>query len=245
VDIKQAVDRLAADLAADGTPERAVQEAAYLKSSLAFLGATVPTVRRHAKAFVKAHPDLDRPTLLRLVEELWSRDVGELRALAIELLEARGTLLVADDIALLEQLLRTSNTWAYVDSLAASVVGPLVERCPSLTTTLDRWATDGDFWMRRSAMLALLIPLRQGRGDLDRFLRYANAMLDEKEFFIRKAIGWVLRDVSRKRPEAVYAWLLPRVSRVSGLTLREAVRHLPQDRREALLAAYAARRGTA
>ncbi|SDC02422.1 DNA alkylation repair enzyme [Raineyella antarctica] len=130
-----------------------------------------------------------------------------------------------------------------MDVLAASVVGPLVEREPSLGTFLDRWAADGDFWIRRSALLAQLLALRQGEGDFDRFGRYADAMLEEKEFFIRKAIGWVLRDTGRKRPDLVFAWLLPRAVRVSGVTVREAVKPLSDEQREAVLAARAAAGG--
>jgi 3-methyladenine DNA glycosylase AlkD len=76
---------------------------------------------------------------------------------------------------------------------------------------------------------------------VERFLRYADAMLDEREFFIRKAIGWVLRELARGRPELVVDWLTPRIARVSGVTLREAVRHLPAPDRDALVAAYRAR----
>ena len=104
-------------------------------------------------------------------------------------------------MAFIEDLIRQSKTWAYVDPLSIYLTGSLVERFPELVSTLDRWSTDDDFWVRRSAMLALLIPLRQGEGDFDRFGQYADGMLEEKEFFIRKAIGWVLREVSKKRPE--------------------------------------------
>ena len=91
-------------------------------------------------------------------------------------------------------------------------------------------------------MLALLIPLRQGEGDFDRFGRYADGMLEEKEFFIRKAIGWVLREVSKKRPELVFDWIAPRTDRASGVTMREAVKYLPADRQEVLMSAYKGRR---
>jgi 3-methyladenine DNA glycosylase AlkD len=121
--------------------------------------------------------------------------------------------------------------------LAASVVGALVQRHPELGSTLDRWAADDDFWIRRSALLALLLPLRRGEGDFERFARYADAMLDDKEFFIRKAIGWVLRDTAKWRPEIVYQWLLPRAGRASGVTIREAVKPLPGDQRAAILCA--------
>ncbi|MDQ3612610.1 MAG: DNA alkylation repair protein [Actinomycetota bacterium] len=62
-------------------------------------------------------------------------------------------------------------------------------------------------------------------------------MLDEREFFVRKAIGWVLRETSKQRPDKVYSWLLPRAHRASGVTLREAVRYLSPEQRDALLAA--------
>ena len=102
---------------------------------------------------------------------------------------------------------------------------------------LDRWAEDDDFWLRRSALLALLEALRRGGGDFPRFSRYADLMLEEKEFFIRKAIGWVLRDTARKRPDMVYEWLLPRAARASGVTLREAVKPLTDQQRGAVFAA--------
>jgi len=64
-------------------------------------------------------------------------------------------------------------------------------RPEELTGVLDRWAADEDFWVRRAALLSLLRPLRRGEGDFGRCARYADMMLAEREFFIRKAIGWV------------------------------------------------------
>ena len=66
-------------------------------------------------------------------------------------------------------------------------------------------------------------------------------MLTEREFFIRKAIGWVLRDTGRRRPDLVAAWLEPRIGQVSGVTLREAVKPLSPETAARLLAAYRAR----
>jgi 3-methyladenine DNA glycosylase AlkD len=143
--------------------------------------------------------------------------------------------------AFIERMLRAARTWALVDSLAAELMGTLVERYPELTSVLDRWASDGDFWIRRSARLALLLPLRRGGGDFERFSRYADQMLAEKEFFIRKAIGWVLRETAKKRPALVAAWLEPRIRQLSGVTLREALKPLPPDLRAVLPAARLSR----
>jgi len=213
-----------------GDPARAEQERRYLKSSLEHCGTSVPATRKVAKAVGM----LEHDALVATVEGLWARPVHECRAAAVELLDLHGASLVPADLVLIERMIRESRTWALVDGLAASVTGPLVERHPELLTTLDRWATDEDFWVRRSALLALLLALRRGAGDFGRFGRYADAMLDEREFFIRKAIGWVLRDTSRKRPELVYDWLLPRAARASGVTFREAVKYLSEEQRDAV-----------
>lgn len=218
-----------------GNPERAAGERAYLKSSLVHYGTPLPAIRAALNAATR-RTVLARPALLRLAEELWIGGVHERRVAAVELLARHAALLEPADLGLLEQLLRDCRTWALVDPLATRVAGPLVAREPALGTVLDRWARDDDFWIRRSALLALLVPLRQGAGEFERFARYADAMLAEREFFIRKAIGWVLRDTGRRRPDLVFEWLLPRAALASAVTIREAIKPLAPAQREAILA---------
>jgi O-6-methylguanine DNA methyltransferase len=209
-----------------GTPERAEGARAYLKSDLDFLGVATDPLRAAARDWLREHPGLEHDALVGLVEALWAKPVHELRAFGVELLQARRELLRSADLDLLEDLLRRSRSWAYVDTIAIQIVGPLVERDPGLNARLDRWVKDEDFWLRRSALLALLLPLRRGEGDWPRFARYADVLLHEKEFFIRKAIGWVLREVAKKHPDRVRAFLREREGRVSGVTRREAERYL-------------------
>jgi 3-methyladenine DNA glycosylase AlkD len=237
----ETVGEIEARLQVYSDAERAAGAKRYLKSDLDFLGVAVPDLRREVRTWAKAHPDLDRNGLSRLCRALWQRDIHELRIFAIELLRARKDCLECSDIALLEWMLRRSNTWAYVDAIAVHLVGPMVERCPQISKQLDRWARDDSFWLRRSAMLALLLPLRRGSGDWKRFERYADAMLEEREFFIRKAIGWVLREVSKRDPQRVSRFVTPRVDRVSGVTIREAVKYLTEEDRKRLLSAYRSR----
>ena len=231
---------LAERLRAAGSGKRAIGEKAYLKSDLDFCGVTVVETRRIVREALRAQRGFDRAAPLALVETLWRESVHELRVAVYEALDVRGALLLAEDLTLIERLLRESKTWALVDGLAEHVAGGLVERFPALNCTLDRWAMDADFWLRRAALLALLRPLRRGAGDFDRFAGYADAMLEEREYVIRKAIGWALREVAKQRPDLVAAWLAPRTHRRSGVTLREAVKYLPAGRREALLAAFTA-----
>jgi len=209
--------RLAAELDRQlrkaGNPTRAVEEKRYLKSDLAFYGCGL-----------SADPTFER------------------RIAAVIFLDSFVSVLTPDDIRLVERFIRESKTWVLVDELSGVVAGSLVERYPELNRRLDRWAVDEDFWVRRSALLALLRPLRRGGGDFARFGRYADRMLEEREFFIRKAIGWVLRETAKKQSDLVFEWLKPRVARTSGVTLREAVRWLPASQRDRLLATYKANR---
>jgi 3-methyladenine DNA glycosylase AlkD len=224
-----------------GPPGRAGQEKAYLKIDAEFAGVPVPVMRSLVRSWRAARIAVGGPAhaeVIGLARALWASRLYECRQCAVILLERTTPLLTADDVDLVEEFLHTSRTWALVDGLAVNVAGDLVERYPELTRTLDRWATDADFWVRRSAMLALLRPLRRGDGDFSRFAGYADAMLTEREFFVRKAIGWVLRETGKKRPELVAEWLGPRVHRASGVTVREAVKPLPPAVRDTLLAGY-------
>lgn len=226
-----------------GTPERAAQEQAYLKSSLEFLGVSVPDTRSVVRTFYRAHPELSAGDVRRLAVLLWGAPVFERRSAAVMLLIADAARSSPEDLGLVERFLRESRTWALVDALACDVSGGLVERFPELAATLDRWAADEDFWVRRAALLSFLVALRRGAGDWDHFVRLAEPMLAEQEFFIRKALGWVLRETGKRRPELVEGWLRPRAARISRLTLREAIKPLPVDTAAELLALAGVRSG--
>jgi 3-methyladenine DNA glycosylase AlkD len=233
VNPRRVADELEARLRALGTQERAEHERRYLKSDLEHLGATVWQIRREVKSFAKGHPELSHDELVALVKELWAKPIHERRMAAVLLLEAHPLLVGPGDLPLLERLIRDSKTWAYVDGLAGDVLGELLVRRPGTARKLDRWASDPDFWVRRSALLAQIKPLKHG-APFARFARYADAMLDEQEFFIRKAIGWVLRETAKTRPDEVFEWLAPRVDRASGVTRREAIKYLTPDQRARL-----------
>ena len=225
-----AADEISADLQVLGTPARAESERAYLKSDLDFYGTSVPHMRTVIKRFLRAQPDLTHDQLVDTCLALWAPvgDVAihERRAAAVLLLDERPALLSVTDVPTIERFLRESRTWAYVDPLAGHVVARLAVNDPALLDVLDRWLIDGDFWIRRSAVLALSDLLRDGR-ELARFFRYADALLPEKEFFIRKVLGWVARETGRRHPDDVSAWVRRNLARMNGVTIREAVKYLP------------------
>jgi 3-methyladenine DNA glycosylase AlkD len=216
---------------AAGSAKRAVGTKAYLKSELRFYGTTMPEIRRAANEFAREHPYLTRAELRKIVDELWSTDVFELRSAGIALLSKYAELLTERDLTWLLGFVRRSKTWAHVDWLAADVIGGVVGESRTALRRLPAWARDENFWVRRTALLAQLRTLSHEAGDFPLFARLAAPMLGEREFFIRKAIGWILREVSKKRPDLTFVFLRENLNKVSGLTLSEGAKYLPAARR--------------
>ena len=218
-----------------GTPDRAAGQKRYLKSEREHLGVTVPDNRRAVRTVVVRRPEITHDGLIAFVRALWQSGSFDCRLAAVLALEARPDLLGPSDLPILRALVGDAETWALVDPLAGGVLGRLIVAHPDSAPDVDDWATDPNFWVRRAALLSQLAPLRAGH-DFARFAAYADAMLEEREFFIRKAIGWVLRDYGRTHPDTVTAWLVPRRGRASGVTMREAIKYLPEDAKGALRA---------
>ena len=238
MDVEGESARVLTELRAQADPVRAESEKRYLKSDFVHIGVPVPELRKVALSALKAKPT--RAELIALAEALWNvtddgRPVHEARMAAIDLLVKRAAILEPPDLAIAERLIRDSASWVYVDHLAEKVVGGLVVRHPDLGAVLDAWVVDPYRWIRRTAVLALLAGIRVGSPDLERLNRFGDALLHEREFFIRKALGWVLRELSKKDPEWVTAWVEPRTGLMSRVTLREAVRRLPHADADRLL----------
>ena len=194
----------------------------------------MPDMRALAVEYAKAHPELTREDLRALAVAAFETDVFELRCVALALADRRRALLEDRDLPWLLDLVDASKTWAFVDWIAATLIGDVMERYPASLRWLPIWANQKNFWIRRTALLAQLGTLRHGGGDWPLFTRVAAGMLDEKEFFIRKAIGWVLREVSKNRPKLVYDFIRAHKGEMSGLTLREGAKYLSDAQRKTL-----------
>jgi 3-methyladenine DNA glycosylase AlkD len=242
LDAAREATALCAQLAAAGNAVRAEQERRYLRSELEHWGLAVPDMRRTVRSWWRAHRPMGHDDLFAMTAALWEQPVHEARSAAVELLTWNPSSIGAADLPFLEARLRECRTWALVDTLASSVVGRLaLEEPAAVLPVLDRWATDGDFWIRRSAVLALRASLLRDM-QLDRFFGYAEQLLPEREFFIRKALGWVLREVAARHPARVSAWLRAHMGRLNLVTLREPLRRLPDSAE--LRALYDARRNS-
>ncbi len=206
-------------------PALAAPMRAYQRDRFPFLGIQTPA-RRHAVAAL-LKPALTGPDALACAEALWRLPEREYQYVAVDLLNRNVRRLTPDDLPRVLALVREKSWWDTVDGLA-KVVGTILRQArrqrPDIQACMDDALSHPDFWMRR---IALLHQLGWGQEtDADRLFRYAAAHAPEREFFIRKAIGWALRDYARHAPDAVRAFVAAQGDRLSGLSRREALKRL-------------------
>ena len=130
---------------------------------------------------------------------------------------------------LLEEMLLQSPTWDLVDDISIHLVGTVLEKDRKAYRYLKKWSRSENFWMRRASLISPILLFRKGRGDTGLFYTFAERMLEEKEFFIRKAMGWGLREIAKADPDEAFRFLMKIKGRASGLTLREGAKRLPEE----------------
>jgi 3-methyladenine DNA glycosylase AlkD len=204
-------------------PGIAPGQQAYMKSSMPFLGVRVPDVRRLTKAAARAHPPSDIAELERTVRRLWDEATHREERYAATALTglpmARGRLQL---LPLYEHMAVTGAWWDHVDEVAHRIAG-LHDAHPETTTAAVRgWSTSDDLWLRRLAILGQLG--RKDRVDLALLADLIEPNVEDTEFFIRKAIGWALREAARVDPDWVRTFV--EKHELSPLSRREALKHL-------------------
>lgn len=217
-------------LAAVGDPERARAQQAYMKSSMPFHGIGSPAL----KALLR--PILADPAYRMASREEWEATVRELwddaahreeryAALALTGHRAYRGWQDASALPLYEHLVTTGAWWDLVDPVASDRVGPILLRDPGAVASVVRgWAVSDDVWLRRAAVICQL--KARERTDTVLLRECIEANLDDPSFWIRKAIGWALRQYARTDPVWVRSEADRWGPRLSGLSRREALKHL-------------------
>ena len=227
------VGAVRAALAEAGDPVRAAQQQAYMKSEMPFVGLGAPALRALLRPLLAEHRFVDRAQWEAAVLELWEdAEHREEWYAAVALLRdpAYREWLDPDLLPLLEHLVRLGAWWDVVDEIASQPVGQvLLDHRGAATPVVEGWSVDPDsLWVRRTAVLA---QLRHGeQTDSDLLERVLVANLDDttygREFFVRKAVGWALRQHARTDPAWVRTFVQHHADRLSGLSRREALKHL-------------------
>ena len=216
------LERLEPTYRAAADPVRAVAMRAYMRDQFPFLGVPAPQQTVLARTVLAG---LGRPSEedLRVVAtSCWALAEREFQYFACSYLRRYQAVCSPSFLSVVRQLLVEKSWWDTIDTLAAHVVGPLVLRSPELVSTMDSWLSGDNMWLTRTAILHQLA--YKGRTDADRLFRYCAARADHPDFFIRKAIGWALREYAKTSPSAVTAFVA--VTPLSSLSRREALKNL-------------------
>ncbi len=214
-------------LAEVGDARKAPEMQRYMKSELPFRGATAPERRALAKRLFAAHILSSVEALCATALTLWrAAAYREERYLAIDLTGQRryAHWQTPSLLPLYEEMIVTGAWWDYVDEVANRRVGPLLSAYPSeLTPVMHAWATDADLWKRRTAIICQLS--FKTATDTELLAAAIEANVGDRDFFIRKGIGWALRQYARTDPGWVRSFVDSHPD-LSPLSVREAVKHL-------------------
>jgi len=218
------VDRLQDVYGAAADPERAAPMRAYMRDRFEFLGIPSTPRRELTREVLRDAPALTEPSLCDAALACWALPEREYQYFACDLLRREARRLTPGALPTLRTLITTKPWWDTVDTLAAHTVGPLVAAHPFLASTMDEWAAPGtDLWLVRTAILH---QLRYRRNtDFNRLADYCDSWSAEPDFFIRKAIGWALREHAKTDPAAVRAFVATHPG-LSPLSVREALKNL-------------------
>lgn len=212
--------RLADGLEAQRDPAQAIRMAAYMRNQFAFLGIPSPARRAVMREVLAGVVQPTGNELTAFALALWARPEREYQYCACDLLARHAKRLDAGAIVLLETLITTKSWWDTVDALASNVAGPLVTSHPELVAVMDVWSASDNTWLARTAILHQLG--YKARTDPERLFRYCTLRAHESEFFIRKAIGWALRQYSKTDADAVRSYVAAH-PQLSELSKREAL----------------------
>lgn len=216
---------VAAALAERADPEKADGMQAYMKTDMPFYGVQKPGRKPIMKQLVSRYPPENREEYEDLVLALWKLPHREEKYMALGVATAHKEFIAPDSLSLYRRLIVEGAWWDFVDEVATHMIRPLVIRYPKeVWPVVDPWIGDENMWLRRSAILCQVGAKES--TDADRLFRFCLARAHESEFFIRKAIGWALREYAKTDPGAVAEFVRTHRAELSGLSFREATKHI-------------------
>jgi 3-methyladenine DNA glycosylase AlkD len=205
--------------------KRAVEMAAYMKTSMPFYGVQKPDRQPIYKHIIREFPPRNHDEFEVIVRTLWAMPHREEKYTALEFANAFQLFVDSKSVPLFEDLIREGAWWDFVDVIAINLIGHAYLRDRSgLKSEIERFNNDSDFWVRRTALICQNHHKKQ--TDEKQLLRFCLSQAEDKEFFIRKAIGWALREYSYVKPDAVKEFVEQNQTVLSPLSRREALKRV-------------------
>jgi 3-methyladenine DNA glycosylase AlkD len=224
----QLIKEVRAALKEAADPVKAPQMQAYMKSLMPYRGVSAPVQRALWRRIFGQYPLMPEAQWREVALELWRKaEYREERYAAVAFTDLKIYLphRTIDAVPMLEEMIVTGAWWDFVDVLAGHHLGDVLRANPRrMKPLMRRWSTDEHMWKRRASILCQLGFKRD--TDLDLLYDCIEPNLGDTEFFIRKAIGWALRQYAWTDPVEVKGYVQSHRSRLSGLSIREAMKNI-------------------
>ncbi|MBS1955061.1 MAG: DNA alkylation repair protein [Cyanobacteria bacterium SZAS-4] len=206
-------------------PVNAVPMAAYMKTEMPFYGIPKPLRIPVYKTLKKEYAPTSQEEYEACVLALWNLPHREEKYAAIEYAMFFDKFITYKSLSLYERLVREGQWWDFVDPIAIALVGIALKKDRArLEPKMNKWIDDDNMWIRRTAILSQ----NRHKADTNEEVLFEHCLqrAHEKEFFIRKAIGWALREYSYAAPNAVRKFLDKNQNVLSPLSLKEGAKQL-------------------
>ncbi len=195
-----------------------------MKTEQPFYGIKSTPRRALLRTALNAYPITSRSEYEAVIRELWAGRYREEMYLALDVAERYKPYRDLASWQLYVELMREAGWWDTLDWIAAKLIGLLVLQHPELEAELIEWRTDPNMWVRRASLLA---HLKHKQATNQPLLAETILLLaDEEEFFIRKAIGWVLREYAKVNPQWVIDFVAAHEATLAPLSKREALKNV-------------------
>ncbi|WP_406859558.1 DNA alkylation repair protein [Streptomyces sp. HUAS MG47] len=207
-----------------GDPFRAQEMVAYMKGVVPFLGIRTPERRALSRAVLEGLPRPGEDDCAAVALRCFALPEREYHYFAVDYLRRHVARCSSGFLPVARSLVTTESWWDTVDHLAAHVVGGLVAADSALAERMDEWIGDDDLWVARTALLHQL--RFKNATDAERLFAYCLRRAGHPDFFIRKAIGWSLREYAKTAPAEVRAFVAAHEGEFAPLSVREALKNL-------------------
>jgi 3-methyladenine DNA glycosylase AlkD len=208
--------------------ERKEKIAGYLKtSSLEFIGTELPDIHKIVRTNIKG---MNLDDMLKLMKALWKIETFETRVAAIDVMKEfakKGSIDKAMNIA--DKWIDDADTWAITDPLCSPTIGSMILRDSNVESILQSWSNSENFWRRRCSFLPYLhlaLGSQYKPEYAKKILRVVTHHISDEEFFVGKAAGWVLRELSKREPDLVRTYFEKHQSKMTRLVIREGMKKL-------------------
>jgi len=203
--------------------QRALQQKAYMRNQFEFYGISSPERALIYRSIFALHNPVNQSIIEEVIPELWSLQQRECKYFAIELAKRHIRQMDSAFVNTIEYMICQKSWWDTVDLIATNLVGKLFQKFPELILYyITKWATSENLWLQRTTLLFQIKYKDKTYAAL--LFKLIESFAGHPDFFIRKAIGWALREYSRTDPQLVAEFV--KNHQLSPLSTKEAVKLL-------------------